>query len=288
MKKIVFILFSVFLTLSVYAKDIELNLIQNSISNANTALLYLKSKKSLQDPKLTVDKRNINFSKHPKEKGTFFAFVPFDYHEKLGEHNIIISYILNKKRTFKAVKVKLHEGDYQSETLQVASSKVSLSPKNKERTKKEYQEAMAVYNHVSKNTLQSTSFIMPLESPITSDFGTKRVYNGSLQGYHSGTDFKADVGTPIVASSDGTVKIAKNRFYAGNSVVIDHGYGVYTGYYHLSQIQVKVNQKVKQGEVVGLSGKTGRVTGPHLHFSMRVHGVQVDPLQFIKVTHHLQ
>ena len=108
-----------------------------------------------------------------------------------------------------------------------------------------------------------------------------------LRSYHSGTDFKAPTGTPIYSVNDGIVKLSSDRYYAGNSVIIDHGHGVYSCYYHLSRLDVKVGQKVKQGEQLGLSGATGRVTGPHLHFSVRVHGVQVDPLQILEVLNTL-
>ena len=126
-------------------------------------------------------------------------------------------------------------------------------------------------------------FILPLKSKITSPFGTKRIYNGSLKSYHSGTDFKAIKNTKILAANAGKVVISQNRFYAGNSIVLDHGHGIYTGYYHLSTLDKKVGELVKRGEVLGLSGSTGRVTGPHLHFSAKVHGITVDPLQLLEV-----
>jgi murein DD-endopeptidase MepM/ murein hydrolase activator NlpD len=124
---------------------------------------------------------------------------------------------------------------------------------------------------------------MPMDSKITSDFGNARVFNGSLKSYHSGTDFRAKVGTPVKSVNDGVVVLAKDRFYAGGSVIVDHGEGVYSCYYHMSKYEVKEGDFVKKGQLLGLSGVSGRVTGPHLHFSMRVSGVQVDPLQFINL-----
>lgn len=286
MKKIILFLWCTLLASVLYAQEVKLYFKNKSISNAQTALLYLKASTTISNPKLTIEKRNIDFIASPKEDGTYFAFIPMDYYSSLGEHRVIVSYIKENQKVFKGISLHLVEGDYKSEVLSVAPPKVTLSPANQERTKKEYAQAMEVYNTVSSNQFES-SFIYPMKTKITSAFGTKRTYNGSLKGYHSGTDFKAKVGTPIYASASGIVRIAQDRFYAGNSVVIDHGYGVYSGYYHLSEIGVKLNQKVTQGEQIGLSGKTGRVTGPHLHFSIRVHGVQVDPMQFIEVTQQL-
>ncbi|RXJ60051.1 M23 family metallopeptidase [Candidatus Marinarcus aquaticus] len=287
MKKIILFLYCILLTFSVNAQEVKLSFKQQSISNAQTALLYLESSVPINSPKLTIEKRNIDFIPHVKKEGTYFAFIPMDYYSKLGEHRIIVSYVKKNKKLFKGISFHLIEGNYKSEVLRVAPSKVILSKANQKRTQKEYAQAMEVYNTISTNTFES-SFIYPMKTKITSAFGTKRTYNGSLKGYHSGTDFKAQVGTPIYASASGIVRIAQDRFYAGNSVVIDHGYGVYSGYYHLSKIGVKVNQKVTKGEQIGLSGNTGRVTGPHLHFSIRVHGVQVDPMQFIEVTQQLE
>ncbi|MBT0606146.1 M23 family metallopeptidase, partial [Campylobacter lari] len=138
-----------------------------------------------------------------------------------------------------------------------------------------------VYNTYTNMAFFEGNFTYPLESKITSDFGKARLFNDTLKSYHSGTDFRAASGTKIYASNDGIVRIASNRYYAGNSVVIDHGYGIYSQYYHLSKLNVKIGQKVKKGELIGLSGASGRVTGPHLHFGILVNGVQVDPLDFI-------
>jgi murein DD-endopeptidase MepM/ murein hydrolase activator NlpD len=127
---------------------------------------------------------------------------------------------------------------------------------------------------------------MPMKSKITSDFGNARIYNGKTKSYHSGTDFRAKIGTPIIASNDGKIVLAKRRFYAGGSIIIDHGHGIYSCYYHMSRFDVKEGEMVKKNQVIGLSGDTGRVTGPHLHFSIRVGGLQVDPLQFIELVNN--
>ena len=142
---------------------------------------------------------------------------------------------------------------------------------------------MNIYNTFNDKSYIDSKFIMPLNSKITSEFGKARVYNNTLNGYHSGTDFRAKVGTPLISSNDGVVVLVKDRFYSGGSIVIDHGHGVYLQYYHMSSFNVKVGQKVKKGQIIGLSGASGRVTGPHLHFSARVGGIQVDPLQLIKL-----
>jgi len=127
----------------------------------------------------------------------------------------------------------------------------------------------------------------PLHSKITSAFGNKRLFNGVLKSFHSGTDFRAKTGTPIHTVADGRVVLVKNRFFAGNSVIIDHGQGIYTSYYHLSRFKVRKGEFVKKGQVIGLAGATGRVTGSHLHFTVHINGTLVDPLEFIDTFNEL-
>ncbi|MBT0822077.1 M23 family metallopeptidase [Campylobacter lari] len=186
-----------------------------------------------------------------------------------------------KDNSKEEINIKFSEGNYKKEFLKVSASKVNPPKETLDCISKEYQEAIKVYNTYTNTALFEGNFTYPLESKITSDFGKARLFNDTLKSYHSGTDFRAASGTKIYASNDGIVRIASNRYYAGNSVVIDHGYGIYSQYYHLSKLNVKVGQKVKKGELVGLSGASGRVTGPHLHFGILVNGVQVDPLDFI-------
>ena len=133
----------------------------------------------------------------------------------------------------------------------------------------------------NKKAKYGESVLKKLSKTLTSEFGNARVFNQEVKSYHSGTDFRAAIGTPIYASNSGKVVIAKDRFLAGKSVVIDHGEGIFSMYYHCSEIKVKEGTRVKQGELIALSGNTGRVSGPHLHFGILVRGAQVDPIDFI-------
>lgn len=283
MNKTIFILCCIFFTTQLLFSNetVKLYFHNNKVNNAHTALLFLEAN-NINEPKLTFEQLNIDFLQHPKKSNTYFALIPVDYHLKPQTYKVIVSYKNNEeKKIFKGIELTVLDGNYKSEIIKVQSSKINLNDEDKKRTQEEYDEAMLIYNTSSDYLI--TSFINPLNTPITSEFGNKRVYNNALQSFHSGTDFKASVGTPIYASAQGIVKIAKNRFYAGNSVVLDHGYGVYSCYYHLDSLNVHEGQMVSQNELLGYSGSTGRVTGPHLHFTIRVKNVIVDPMQFIKI-----
>ena len=125
--------------------------------------------------------------------------------------------------------------------------------------------------------LWTLPFDRPVPGDVSSLFGLKRVFNGQPRGLHRGLDLRGTEGTPIVACADGRVALTGDLYFSGNVVYINHGEGVFTAYLHMSKILVTKDQAVRKGEVIGLVGATGRVTGPHLHLSLLVQGVSVDP-----------
>ncbi|HAN0587616.1 TPA: M23 family metallopeptidase [Campylobacter jejuni] len=221
--------------------------------------------------------KNIPTFTHPKNQEKVLAIFSLPYKNPPQNTKLIAFYKDKKEEIF----IKTLEGNYKSEKLQVENKKIFPPKTIQERITKELKEANAIYSSYAPKALFNGAFNIPLNSFITSDFGKTRTFNEKVASYHSGTDFRAATGTPIYAANSGVVKIAKDRYFAGNSVVIDHGFGIYSQYYHLSKIDVKVGQKIKKGELIGLSGATGRVSGPHLHFGILAGGKQVDPLDFI-------
>lgn len=276
-----FLIFNLIFVTTVLSQELKLINHTKTVANANSVVIELIGEK-LINPKFSFKNYHRNFYINEFKKNSYIGFIPISYYEKPGKKKVIVSFIKNGKKRFMSTSFKVIKGDYKSEKINVQSSKVSLNEKDKKRTKREYQEAMRVYKTKTTAKLWSEDFIMPMNSKITSEFGTKRVYNNKFRSYHSGVDFRAKIGTPIIASNAGMVKIAKNRFYAGNSVVINHGLGVYSCYFHLDKILVSKNEKVKKGQIIGYSGNTGRITGPHLHFAIRVDGTIVNPETFIK------
>jgi murein DD-endopeptidase MepM/ murein hydrolase activator NlpD len=129
----------------------------------------------------------------------------------------------------------------------------------------------------------TTSFLRPRTSVITSEFGSGRVFNGKVTSRHLGVDFRGAVGEPVRAANRGVVALADNFFLAGNVVYIDHGAGVVTAYFHLSKTLVSVGDTVRRGQVIGLVGATGRVTGPHLHWAARYGAITVNPLDLVPI-----
>ncbi len=123
----------------------------------------------------------------------------------------------------------------------------------------------------------SEGFARPLDAEVTARFGDQRMLNGKKKTVHYGLDLDGQLGDPVTAANDGTVVLVRDCYTSGNTVLLSHGAGVFTGYFHLSAFKVKAGAKVKRGELLGLVGKTGRVTGPHLHFLARVDHLYVNP-----------
>ena len=214
------------------------------------------------------------------------VFIPIDYYNKKQKENVQVRYKLNGKIIKENFEIKVIDGQYkQNEIIKVSKGKVTLSKKNKIKSNKEYKKVLTnVYSIITPYDLtHNSSFIYPMNSKITSNYGNARIYNGKTKSYHTGTDFRAKVGTNIYASNNGVVALTMNRFYLGNVVYIDHGRGAFSYYSHMNSFNVTKGQIVKKGQIIGKSGKTGRITGPHLHYALRLYNTTVDPLQYMEV-----
>lgn len=226
---------------------------------------------------LAAAERNVSVILHPSDRTKGIAILPIDYDAAPGESNLTwVTPAGDVPVTFTVI-----EGSYPSETLSVDPAKVTPPPEAQEQIAREKAEAEAIYGRFTPIRYWNRPFIAPLETFITSAYGSARIYNGSLKSYHGGVDFRAKTPTPVLASNDGVVILAKERYYSGGTIILDHGEGIYTCYFHLSRFDVAQGEIVKRAQPIALSGASGRITGPHLHFGMIVHGLQTDPLDLI-------
>ena len=183
-----------------------------------------------------------------------------------------------------AARFDVHAREYPTTRLKVAPKYVELSPENQERAARERAELEAIYDRTTPEPLWTTPFQVPIPGTTGGrNFGHRRVFNDQPRAPHSGADLTASTGTPIRSTNRGRVVLAENLFFSGNAVFVDHGLGIYSMYLHLSRIDVEPGQLLERGEVVGLAGATGRVTGPHLHWGFRVQGARVDPFSMLTV-----
>ncbi|MDQ1263129.1 MAG: hypothetical protein QG559_130 [Campylobacterota bacterium] len=259
---------------------VEVSFSAKNVENGKTLLIEIKNIDAAEYKAILSDKKEYKIFTHPLDNSKAYALLPISYYEKPHEKKIEI---LSQKGEKEPLFFNVESGSYQKEILKVDNSKIVLNINDKKRASKEQEEATKIYNTINDKLYIDSQFILPIDSTVTSAFGKARVYNDTLKSYHGGTDFRAEVGTKLFACNDGVVVLAKDRFYAGGSVIIDHGQGIYSTYFHMSKIDVEEGSFVKKAEVIGLSGESGRVTGPHLHFGFRVAGEQVDPIHFIEL-----
>jgi murein DD-endopeptidase MepM/ murein hydrolase activator NlpD len=139
-------------------------------------------------------------------------------------------------------------------------------------------------NQVTPEREWDGNFAPPVDAPTSDVYGSQRIFNGVAQRPHYGLDFRVHTGTPVKAMNDGTVLLARFLYYEGNFVVIDHGQGLLTMYLHLSELETKEGEAVKRGQEIGLSGGSGRATGPHLDVRVRWQSVYLDPARLLQMS----
>jgi murein DD-endopeptidase MepM/ murein hydrolase activator NlpD len=168
--------------------------------------------------------------------------------------------------------------------LTVEPKYVELSAEDQARADRESHEIAAIYARLTPTPLWREPFLAPLPGVVGGrNFGHRRVFNDQPRAPHSGADLSAATGTEVHAANRGRVVLAKNLFFSGNAIFIDHGLGLYSTYLHLSAMRVVPGDLVERGQVIGLAGATGRVTGPHLHWGVRVLDARVDPFSLLSL-----
>ena len=172
---------------------------------------------------------------------------------------------------------------YRTAELSVAPRFIEPNPAELKQIEFEIAVKKKVFAVSAPQPLWSGDFRAPVRAAPTDSFGTQRTFNGKLASVHKGMDFRARMGTPVHASNSGVVVLAERLYFEGNCVVIDHGLGLYTIAMHLSKIDVHDGEHVAKGQLLGLSGATGRVTGPHLHWAVRWGDAYLDPAKVLRM-----
>jgi murein DD-endopeptidase MepM/ murein hydrolase activator NlpD len=173
--------------------------------------------------------------------------------------------------------IAIRAAKYPSIAVTVAKRFTEPSKEQLERIHQDKTVKQDVFQHTDPEREWSGKFRPPVDVPVSDVFGTRRTFNGKVQSMHQGLDFAAPTGTPVSAVNSGTVLLAGPLYFEGNCVVLDHGQGLLTLYLHLSEIKVKQGERIARGQEIGLSGGTGRATGPHLHLAVRWQGVYLNP-----------
>jgi murein DD-endopeptidase MepM/ murein hydrolase activator NlpD len=209
--------------------------------------------------------------------------IGIDLETKAGNYSGDVRVSKNGTIERRPLTVTVRSVKFPTEQLKVADQYVQLSKQNQERANAEAAEITAIHNTITPEVFWSESFVSPIPGIAGANFGKRRVFNGESRNPHNGADLRATTGTPIHSTNRGRVVLARDLFYTGNTVIVDHGMGIYTLYAHLSKIDVAAGDIVERSQVVGLAGATGRVTGPHLHWGARVQNARVDPFSLVNL-----
>ncbi len=220
--------------------------------------------------------------------------VKYSQKEKLGRAIIVESYFSELRpftcqlrkddRVYHELHFKLETKEFKQEQLKVDGKRIELNPKDQKRAYDEQMVLNQIYDSSLGEFQFSQAFAPPMKSLVTSVYGIKRVYNKRKLSQHLGIDYRAAVGDKVPASNSGKIVYSGDLFYTGWTVIIDHGMDIFTVYGHLSKTLVKAGEMVQRGQLIGLSGNTGRTSGPHLHWGVKVQGQYIDGFSLIDET----
>ena len=217
------------------------------------------------------------------QKAGLHGLIGIDLEKAPGQYEWKIAWAgVDGKPVSCSVPITVRTGKFPTERLKVEKQYVQPDPEQEKRAEEDQKKLRAIYDAVTRERLWDGKFRLPLKDVTTGgNFGRRRVLNGEARSPHAGVDFPAAAGTEVFASQSGKVVLAEELYYAGNTVIIDHGYGIYTMYCHLSKIGVTAGEKAEAGEEIGKVGATGRVTGPHLHWGLTIQKARVNGMQIV-------
>jgi murein DD-endopeptidase MepM/ murein hydrolase activator NlpD len=271
----IFFLLSCLFSLNGSATEVSLSISPETIYPGRLVVIDMSTPYSIEKIHGDVDGHSIFLNKN-ENKNAYQALWPIDLQDHLGRRTVKIVLTLKDGRTLHfAADFDVVSKEYGRRDL---AFQKDYDQKTLDRINAEKESVTKVLEKVSKEKLWNTSFSKPVEGPMSGEFGRRTFVQGEERNPHAGIDFAAPVGTTIKAVNDGTVLlINEDMFFEGKIILIDHGQGLLSMYVHLSKILVKKDQTVKRGDIIGEVGQTGRATGPHLHFGVKLFNKRIDP-----------
>jgi murein DD-endopeptidase MepM/ murein hydrolase activator NlpD len=272
---------------------LELQLSAPQASQGSLILAEILSQRPLRDVTGKWNERTVYFwegGSSPARRGARShqneALLGIDLEKPPGEYELSVSATTeNGERAECTVALAVRAGKFATEKLTVQKQFVEPNEQQAQRAVSEQEKLRHIFDHITPEKLWHGPFQLPLTGGVRgTNFGKRRILNGQPRSPHTGADFPAPTGTPIHATQSGRVVLAEELYFSGNTVIIDHGLGIYSLYGHLSATDVAVGDTVKASAVIGKVGATGRVTGPHLHWGVTVNKARVNPTQLVAET----
>jgi murein DD-endopeptidase MepM/ murein hydrolase activator NlpD len=273
---------------------VELKLSAPQASQGSLILAQVRSPKSLREVTGKWNERNVYFwegdSSVAAHRGTHThaneALLGVDLEKAPGDYELSVSATTESGEHAECTAIlAVRAAKFATESLTVQKQFVEPNEQQARRAVAEQEKLRQIFDHITPEKLWHGPFRLPLTGGVRgTNFGKRRILNGQSRSPHTGADFPAPTGTPIHATQSGRVVLAEELYFSGNTVIIDHGFGIYSLYGHLSATDVAVGDVLKAGAVIGKVGATGRVTGPHLHWGVTVNKARVNPIQLVSQT----
>ncbi len=261
---------------SMKSQGIEISMTPPVLYQGEICRIDLKPEQNIEI--LWVKYGNRHLILKPLGSHRYTALVGAGIKEKPGRKKLEIKLSSNDHGSRVITKlITIKTKTYPEEHLKVAKKMVEFPPDILKRVLDDQKAVRNACSRITKDIYWNIPFIWPVKSKILSPFGLRRFFNEKPRSPHSGLDLRARKGTPIKAPNNGRISLVRDCYLSGNTVVINHGGGLYTLYAHLSKVMVKQGQMVNKGDIIGLAGATGRATGPHLHWGVSLFGTRVDP-----------
>lgn len=234
----------------------------------------------LGKPRIIWRKKEIPLI-YSQANASWRGFIAADLKQKPGVYTVVVQ--LPSSGFEKEFYIRVNDWEYGVRKLNLDPKKVDLNAEALNRVRNEAAIVNELWTADCQLPLWDDCFLMPVDKKIVGPFGRRSIINKRKRAPHTGVDISGKLGDPVKATHNGTVMLVADHFFTGNSLYLDHGGCVISMYFHLDKILVKHGDKIEKGRVIGFVGATGRVTGPHLHWGMRINGARVNPLNLIKL-----
>lgn len=239
-------------------------------------MIRVSGLKGATGPSALLNKEPLRFSSCGN--GCYVTIAAVDLNSRPRTHRIALR--AGKQKS--VLRLRVLKGSFQTIHLTLPEEKVSPGTEDLERIKKEADLLQAIWE-IDSERLWEGDFVLPLANPLSTPFGTKRIINKETVSIHRGLDVKGRQGEEVRASNRGRVVLAEELFFGGNTVIVDHGQGIFTVYMHLSRFNAGPGDFVEKNAVIGYVGSTGRSSGPHLHFGVKVAGINTNPVSLTRL-----
>jgi murein DD-endopeptidase MepM/ murein hydrolase activator NlpD len=256
---------------------------QYSGKQGQVLVVKVKGEEQATEVKGTFLSRTIPFFREfrPGEPTGYVGLLGIDMQDDPGTYELAVEVKQGEQAKQLSFNVLVAKEKFAVEHLKLPKEKVDLDEKGAARWKAEQEQVKQALAENSRLRLWRSDFLEPVNGKRTGIFGSVRIMNGKPRNPHNGEDISAPLGTDVAATNDGIVRITVDHIFSGKGVFVDHGLGFYSMYFHLSEILVKDGDLVTAGQIIGKVGATGRATGPHLHWGVKLNGARVNPYSLL-------